>query len=142
MIKKHGLNLGLTRVEEHVFMELKAIGKLTHEDYQTITPMLESTIASIEHPKIHVLIDATEFEGWEARALWDDFKLGLKHGKEFQKMAIVGNKKWMSYAVKMGSWFIAGDAKKFDDLTEAIAWLNEKQYRPPFLIVGKITILQ
>lgn len=126
MIKKHGLTLGLSRVDEHVFMELKAVGKLTHEDYQTITPVLESTIAGIDHPKINVLIDATEFEGWEVRALWDDFKLGLKHSQEFQKMAIVGNKKWMSYAVKVGSWFIAGNAKHFEDLTDAIVWLNEK----------------
>jgi len=126
MIKKHGLNLGITRVDNHIFVELKAIGRLSHEDYQTLTPMLESAIAGIDHPEINVLIDATDFEGWEMRALWDDFKLGLKHGKEFQKMAIVGNKKWMSYAVKIGSWFIAGNAKKFDDITEAIVWLNEK----------------
>ena len=126
MIKKHGLNLGISRVGEHVFMELKAIGKLSHEDYASITPMLESAIAGIDHPKINVLIDATEFEGWELRALWDDFKLGLKHGQKFEKMAMVGNKKWMSYAVKIGSWFIAGDAKHFEDLTEAIVWLNEK----------------
>jgi hypothetical protein len=88
--------------------------------------MLESAIAGIDHPEINVLIDATEFEGWELRALWDDFKLGLKHGRQFQKMAIVGNKKWMSYAVKMGSWFIASDAKHFEDLTDAITWLNKK----------------
>jgi len=125
MIKKHGLTLGLSRVDKHIFMELKAVGKLTHEDYAIITPMLESAIAGINHPEINVLIDATKFEGWELRALWNDFKLGLKHGQEFQKVAIVGNKKWMSYAVKMGSWFIAGDAKHFEDLTDAIVWLNK-----------------
>jgi len=126
MTKKHGLNLGITRVDNHIFVELKAIGRLSHEDYQTLTPMLESAIAGIEQPKINMLIDATQFEGWELRALWDDFKLGLKHGREFQKMAIVGNKKWMSFATKLGSWFITGEAKHFDELTDAIVWLNVK----------------
>ncbi len=126
MIKKHGLNLGITRVDNYIFVELKAIGRLSHEDYQTLTPMLESAIAGIEQPKINMLIDATQFEGWELRALWDDFKLGLKHGREFQKLAIVGNKKWMPFATKLGSWFIAGEAKHFDELTDAIVWLNKK----------------
>jgi len=124
MTKKHGLSIGITRVDEQIFMEMKAIGKLTHEDYLTITPMLESAVKGIEHPKVNVLLDATEFKGWELRAAWDDFKLGLKHGKEFNKIAIVGHSKWLSFAVKMGSWFIAGKSQQFDDLKDAIAWLN------------------
>ncbi|HFC31097.1 MAG TPA: STAS/SEC14 domain-containing protein [Oceanospirillales bacterium] len=126
MNKKHGLTIGITRVDEHIFLELKAIGKLTHDDYETITPLLESAIKGVEHPQINVLIDALDFQGWELRAAWDDLKLGLKHGKEFQKMAIVGNKNWLKHAAKIGSWFIAGEAEYFDDITKAIAWLNEK----------------
>jgi hypothetical protein len=124
MIKKHSLTLGITRVDENVFLELKAVGKLTHKDYETITPMLESAIAGVDHPKINVLIDAQDFKGWELRAAWDDFKLGLKHGKEFQKMAIVGHEKWQEYAAKIGSWFVAGQAKHFESVDEAITWLN------------------
>jgi len=124
-MKKHGINLGISRVDTHVFVELKAMGKLSHEDYQTITPMLESAIAGIDHPEINMLVDASEFQGWELRALWDDFKLGLQHGKEFKKLAIVGHKKWMPFAVKIGSWFIAGEAQHFDTLTDAIVWLNK-----------------
>ena len=125
MNKKHGLSVGITRVDEQVFMEMKAIGKLTHEDYQTITPMLESAVKGIEHPNVNVLLDATKFKGWELRAAWDDFKLGLKHGKEFDKIAIVGHSKWLQYAAKMGSWFVAGQSKHFDELEDAINWLNE-----------------
>jgi len=29
----------------------------------------------------------TELQGWELRAAWDDFKIGLKHGGDFEKVA-------------------------------------------------------
>ena len=37
-IKRHGLSIGIERVGSEFFLSLKAIGKLTHEDYETITP--------------------------------------------------------------------------------------------------------
>ena len=124
MKTKHSLSIGITRVDDKVFMEMKAIGKLTHEDYLTITPMLESAVREVKHPKINVLLDATAFSGWELRAAWDDFKLGLKHGKAFGKVAIVSGSKWLEYAAIMGAWFIGGEMKHFDDTEPAINWLN------------------
>jgi len=70
------------------------------------------------------LIDGTELDGWELRAAWDDFKLGLKHGNEFDKIAIVGNKRWQQMAARVGSWFVSGEARYFDDFDAAVAWLN------------------
>jgi len=121
---KHGLTIGISRLNDQVFLELQAIGKLTHEDYETITPMLESAIAGIEKPKVNILVDARKFEGWELRAAWDDLKLGLKHGNEFQRMAVVGTKVWQKYAAKISSWFIAGDAKYFEDMDSAVDWIK------------------
>ena len=124
METKHGISIGLSCVKDQVFLDLKVVGKLTHADYEIITPMLDSAIIGIKHPKINVLIDALEFEGWELRAAWDDFKLGIKHGKEFQKIAIVGKENWHEYLAKVGNWFVAGQVKYFGDLTIAHDWLN------------------
>jgi len=41
-IKRHGLSIGIERSGSDVFLSLKAIGKLTHKDYETITPMIDS----------------------------------------------------------------------------------------------------
>lgn len=37
-MKKHGLSIGINRIESVFFVTLKAIGTLTHEDYLVITP--------------------------------------------------------------------------------------------------------
>lgn len=122
---RHGLSIGIERTGNDFFLSLKAVGKLTHEDYKTITPMIDSALATVKDPQVKVLIDGTELEGWEPRAAWDDFKLGLKHGNEFVKIAIYGNKNWQEIVAKVGSWFISGDVKYFDQEDTALDWLNE-----------------
>ncbi len=123
--KRHGLSIGIERTNDNFFLTLKAIGKLTHKDYEIITPMIDSALSGVKEPKVKVLIDGTELEGWDARAAWDDFKLGLKHGNEFDKIAIYGNKKWQEITAKVGGWFISGEIKYFENVTDAITWLNK-----------------
>ena len=122
---RHGLSIGIERIGNDFFLSLKAVGKLTHADYEIINPMIDSALAGIKSPRIKVLVDGSELEGWELRAAWDDFKLGLKHGGEFDKVAIFGNKKWQEYSAKIGSWFISGEVKYFEDLNEALSWIQE-----------------
>ncbi|WP_024852102.1 SpoIIAA family protein [Hydrogenovibrio kuenenii] len=121
----HGLSIGIERIDNQFFMTLTAKGKLTHEDYQLITPMLENAIEGVQQPEINLFVDATELKGWELHAAWDDFKLGIKHGKSFEKIAIYGHKQWQEWAAKTGSWFIGGEAKFFEDKDEALQWLNQ-----------------
>ncbi|GGP66271.1 STAS/SEC14 domain-containing protein [Shewanella algicola] len=123
-IKKHGLSIGINRIENVFFVTLKAVGTLTHEDYLVITPMLEGALSQVEQPKISLLLDATELEGWDLRAAWDDLKLGLKHQSEFERVAIWGNKGWYEWAAKMGSWFISGEMKYFEEQSDALKWLR------------------
>jgi hypothetical protein len=123
---KHGLSIGIERFENDFFLSLKAIGKLTHEDYEIITPMIDSALAQVKDPKVNVLMDATELEGWELRAAWDDFKLGLKHNNEFRKIAIYGNKNWQKISAKLGSWFMSGEIQYFDNLQDALNWVKKE----------------
>jgi len=123
-IRRHGLSIGIERMNDRFFLSLKAVGKLTHEDYGIITPMIESALEGVKAPKIKVFVDGTELEGWETRAAWDDFKLGVKHSREFEKIAILGNKRWQELAAKIGSWFLSGESKYFEDAKEALDWLE------------------
>ncbi|TMO24303.1 STAS/SEC14 domain-containing protein [Pseudoalteromonas sp. S4741] len=120
----HGLSIGIERSGCEFFLTLKAIGTLTHKDYEVITPMIDSALGEVKHPIVNVLIDGTELDGWELRAAWDDLKLGLKHNKEFKKIAIYGNKDWQSTIAKLGSWFVSGEIQYFENATAALEWLK------------------
>ncbi|AHI28288.1 SpoIIAA family protein [Marinobacter similis] len=123
-IKRHGLSVGIDRIDDHVFVSLKAQGKLTHEDYKIITPMIDSALATVKKRDVKVLFDVTDLEGWEARAAWDDFNLALVHGNQFEKIAVFGHKRWRDNIAKIAAWFIAGDLKFFETEAEALAWLK------------------
>ncbi|MCU7959560.1 MAG: STAS/SEC14 domain-containing protein [gamma proteobacterium symbiont of Bathyaustriella thionipta] len=124
-LSRHGISVGIERQENDIWMSLAVAGKLTHADYELFVPMLEEAINQVKQPQIKVLVDALEFEGWEMRAAWDDFKLGLQHGRQFSKIALLGNKPWEKFAAKLAHWFIGGEARYFENTEEAISWLNE-----------------
>ena len=121
---RHGISIGVERNANRIYLSLKAIGKLNHNDYELITPMIDSAVEAAKNPIVDVYIDASEFEGWELRAAWDDLKLGLKHGSHIEKVAIYGTRKWQETALKIGSWFIAGEARFFEDADAALDWLD------------------
>ena len=124
-VLSHGFSIGMERINDDYYLILKATGKLTHEDYRKITPLLDSALEGVEEEKLCVLFDATQWDGWELRAAWDDFKLGMKHGKKFEKIALFGNKDWQEKAAKIGSWFISGEVKFFENQADAVAYLQE-----------------
>ena len=121
--KSHGMSIGIESVGDEVFLSITAVGKLTHADYQIITPLIDGALGAVKEPKVRMLVDASELDGWELRAAWDDLKLGLKHGSDFEKIAIFGNQRWQDLAAKVGSWFLSGEVRSFDDRDAALAWL-------------------
>jgi len=123
---RHGLSVGIARTGSNdFFLDLKAAGKLTHEDYEIINPMVDSALGVIKHANVKVLFDASELEGWEVRAAWDDFKFALKHNNEFSRIAIYGNQHWLENSAKVASWFISGEIQYFENLGDAFDWLHD-----------------
>lgn len=100
----------------------KVSDKLSHKDYiEDLIPKIESALADQTENKF--IMDITEFEGWsEIRAAYDDFKTGMKHRKDFDKIAVIGNKKWEEFIIKTFGFFIKAKVKFFytenNDLAE------------------------
>lgn len=105
---------------------VKMSGKITAREYEdVIIPGLEAVFK--EHGKIRLMYLVDEsFQGAEAGAMWDDTKLGLKHRKDFEKLALVGGSKWMDWLTKLAAKFISGETKTFtsEQLQEAWDWLK------------------
>ncbi len=122
-IEEHGVSVAMNRTDEALFIELKMKGKLTHEDYEVFVPILERALKESKGLKINMLVDMTEFKGWKLRAAWDDMVFGLKHARQFDKLAVVGKKRWEEISVDMMKPFVKGKIKFFKDRAKAIKWL-------------------
>lgn len=69
----------------------KAVDKLTQNDYDRLIPLLESKIK--QHDNLNWYFEMQDFKGWEPKALWEDLKFDAKHANDFDKIAMVGEKK-------------------------------------------------
>ena len=122
-IEEHGISVAMKRTEDALFIELDMKGKLTHEDYEVFVPILERALKEAAGREVNMLVDMTEFKGWKMHAAWDDMVFGLKHRGDFDKIAIVGKKKWEEVAVKMMAPLMKGKIKFFKNRAKAIKWL-------------------
>ncbi|WP_434939880.1 STAS/SEC14 domain-containing protein [Shewanella sp. HL-SH8] len=123
-MQRHGITIGIERHQQHFFIIMKVVGKLTHEDYQIITPILDDALAQVAKLKMNMFVDISQLEGWELQAAWDDLKLGVKHRTSFNKVAIFGDQNWQGLAAKVGGWFINGEMMPFNDKHQAFEWLQ------------------
>ncbi len=60
------------RVTGTDYMTFVAVGKLTHEDYEVITPVIDSALDGVKNQRIKALIAIRDLDGWEARAAWPE----------------------------------------------------------------------
>ena len=70
-------------------------GKLTKEDYDVLIPFFENRIT--EFGGMSLLCDMTQFTGIEVSAFWEDFKFSIQHLRDFKRIAIVGDQRWLDW---------------------------------------------
>ena len=110
--------------EAHVYA-FKVSGKLTDADYQELIPRIEEILK--QETPISLLITLENFEGWEAKAAWDDFKFGVKHQQDFARIAVLGENAMEHWMTMIGNAFVDTEVRYFDDSQsqQAMQWLGQ-----------------
>ena len=108
---------------ETKMLEVRASGKLTADDYETLEPGVEKLIASSD--KIKVLFIMHDFHGWDLGAVWEDIKFATKHCRDIEKIAMVGEKAWEKWMATICKPFTMSSIKYFNtgEEEEARQWL-------------------
>ena len=103
---------------------VRASGKLTEEDYEQFLPEVERLIN--QHGKIRILFDMHDFHGWSASALWQDIKFDIKHFRDIERLAMVGDKAWEHGMAIFCRPFTTAKIRYFDrrQADQAEAWIQ------------------
>lgn len=108
------------------FLAFSLTGKINPQEFTVLDT--EFTKFTQEGKPLNLYIELTGFEGYSnISAMWDDFKIGLKHYSDLKKVAIVNQGEWMDFIVKIGDIFTPGiNMEHFDvnDKEKAKVWLN------------------
>jgi len=104
-------------------LEVRVTGKLTKESYQKFVPAVDAQIK--QYGKLRILFVMEDFHGWTAGAMWEDLKFDLKHWKDIERLAVVGDKKWEKGMASFCKPFTKATIRYFDaaELDEAREWL-------------------
>ncbi|MFG0265041.1 MAG: STAS/SEC14 domain-containing protein [Rhodopirellula sp. JB055] len=119
------MSVQLSEVAQGKYLEVHVSGKLDRETYQRLVPLAEEQIA--ENGKIRVLFAMHDFHGWDAGALWEDIKFDAKHFSDFERIAIVGERKWERGMAVFCKPFTTASVRYYNDsdIDEAREWLME-----------------
>lgn len=100
-------------------------GKLEKADYEHFVAEFERLVS--QHGKLRVQFDMNAFHGWEVSAAWEDFKFGVKHFSDIERLAMVGEKKWQHGMAIFCKPFTKAIVRYFDHTNgaEARKWLGE-----------------
>ena len=105
----------------------EAVGDVEDDDYEDgLVPAIEAEIAERGNVRL-VYVLGPEFDEYEGDAVWEDLKLGLRHPRSFERMAIVTDVRGAGPAVRTLSALWPGKARAFPvaELDAAKAWAAE-----------------
>jgi hypothetical protein len=103
----------------------KLSGKLHDDDYKSFVPIVESFVAA--EGKARLFVQFEDFHGWDLHAVWDDTKFAFKHYSDFDRIAMVGDRRWEKWMVQVCKPFTKATVRYFDaaQVDAARAWLRE-----------------
>jgi SpoIIAA-like len=106
-------------------LAIKLSAKLAKEDYEKFVPKVEELIK--QHGKVRILMEMHDFHGWEVGALWEDIKFDVKHFRDIERLAMVGDRKWEAGMAVFCKPFTTAKIKYFDvsKVDDARQWIRE-----------------
>lgn len=101
----------------------KATEKLTRRDYEKLLPLLINALR--QYDKIRWYFEMENFKGWELKAFWKDVKFDLQHANAFEKITMVGEKKWQEWMTDLMKPFTKAEIKFFElsERDRAFNWI-------------------
>ena len=108
-------------------LEFKISGRVSGADYdRVLIPALERALESKDRVKLLCQV-GPGFEGYSFDAAWDDARMGMKHWRGFERVALVTDVEWLAASVRALGFALPCPVKIFPltELEEARLWLSE-----------------
>jgi hypothetical protein len=113
----------VTESDDGEVIEVEARGRLARADYDEFVPTLE---ARMKQGPVKLLVSMRDFTGWDIGALWEDIKFDIRHFRDIERLAMVGDKKWEEGMAWFCKPFTTAKIAYFDQsqIETARSWLR------------------
>lgn len=106
---------------------VKLTGKVTGTDYETLlTPLMDRAIEQYDRIRLFAEV-GPDFDGYSLEAAWDDTKLGLRHWRGFERIAVATDIAWVRNAVRAVGFMMPCPVRVFplERKDDARRWLED-----------------
>ncbi|WP_332698328.1 STAS/SEC14 domain-containing protein [Halalkalibacter lacteus] len=104
-------------------MEVVVNGKIAKEDIEEFETEFKKKKAQTD--KLNLFIAVYEIEGYSLQAIMEDLRFSASHWKEFHRIAVFTDKKWLEVSTKLGDSVPGVEVKHFEfgEREKALEWL-------------------
>ena len=95
-------------------------GKLLGEDCRALAPLIEEVVGS--EGKAKLFAELEDFHGWDWHGALDEIKFGVRHYRDIQRIAMVGDQKWEKLMADLFRPFTRAEVRYFDKSKTNAAW--------------------
>lgn len=107
-------------------IEIEMNGKMTKANFEKLAPAIKSKID--KYNKVNAIITVNQARGMTIGGFIEELKLGLKFLRDFEKIAIIGNREMLQKIVEAEAKILKLNMKYFDEnnVEKARQWLREE----------------
>lgn len=122
--KKRKNMLQILKFTEGNVVATKATGKLVEADYEELLPVLNEKVG--QYDKVRWYLELDNFDGLEGKAFWQDEAFDVSNLNDFERVAMVGEKKWEVLMTDLMKPFTSAEVKYFEpgENEEAERWVR------------------
>jgi hypothetical protein len=97
---------------------------LTEEDHEVLTSTLRDSLE--QHTTTRALFVMNDVDDWEPEERWEDLAFDIRHLRDLDKVAVVGDDLWETWLEKAELLFPMSTVQTYaaEDREEAIEWLR------------------
>mgnify|MGYP006284113359 CR=1 FL=1 len=106
------------------FFGIELSGTLTDEDYDALASTLTDHLE--QHTTTRALFVMEDVDDWESEERWEDLAFDIRHLRDLDKVAVVGDDLWETWLEKVEELFPMSTIQTYEleDREEALDWLR------------------
>lgn len=103
---------------------------LTEDDFEALVPYLENELE--RHTTTRVLFELDDVDGWAPEDRWEDLAFDIRHVRDLDRIAIVGDDPWEPWIEKVEFLFPTAQLQTYatENRGEALSWLRGEMEVP------------
>ncbi|HTQ34654.1 MAG TPA: STAS/SEC14 domain-containing protein [Stellaceae bacterium] len=106
-------------------LAFSAKGRVTRRDYdEVLVPVIEAALRRYDKLRLYYEL-GPDMTGFDAGAMWEDFKIGMGHWSRWGRVAVVTDIDWMRHAVSAFRFIMPEQVRVFASAqaAEAREWI-------------------